>query len=114
MRQLVRMFCDVCLSVGGECMECVIVQRIFRACAMLLQLSLSLSLLLFTFRSFAVPRRSNPLVEYMLNGTAVKEALAHGKNMQGRDCDALYPGCPLDRTSINGVLSKFMPSATEQ
>lgn len=46
----------------------------------------------------------------MLNGTAIKEALANGRNMQGRDCDALYPGCPLDRTTINGVLNKFLPN----
>lgn len=58
--------------------------------------------------------RSNPLVEYMLNGTAIKEALANGKDTLGRDCDTLYPGCPLDRTSINGVLNKFLPNAGEQ
>lgn len=57
---------------------------------------------------------SNPLVEYMLNGTAIKEALANGKDTLGRDCDTLYPGCPLDRTSINGVLNKFLPTAGEQ
>lgn len=54
---------------------------------------------------------SNPLVDYMLKGTAVKEALENGRNVKGRDCDTLYPACPMDRNTINGVLNKFLPTA---
>lgn len=75
-------------------MECVIVVRWF-------------------ISSYLLHIRSNPLVEYMLNGTAIKEALTNGKNTKGRDCDELYPGCPLDRTSINGVLEKFLPQSAK-
>lgn len=53
---------------------------------------------------------SNPLVEYMLNGTAIKEALTNGRNTLAQDCDVIYPGCPLDRSTINGVLNKYLPN----
>lgn len=52
----------------------------------------------------------NALVEYMLDGTAIKEALQNGKNMQERDCDSIYPGCPLDKTTINNMLTKLLPN----
>lgn len=45
----------------------------------------------------------------MLDGTAIKEALENGKNAQQRDCDSIYPGCPLDKESINNMLNKFLP-----
>lgn len=51
----------------------------------------------------------NALVEYMLNGTAIKEAMDNGKNMKSRECDAIYPGCPLDRTTVNNMLTKMLP-----
>lgn len=47
----------------------------------------------------------------MLKGTAVKEALENGRNAKGRDCDVLYPACPTDRNTLNGVLNKFLPTA---
>lgn len=46
----------------------------------------------------------------MLDGTAIKEALQNGKNMQERDCDSIYPGCPLDKTTINNMLTKLLPN----
>lgn len=51
----------------------------------------------------------NALVEYMLDGTAIKEAVDNGKSIDGRDCDSIYPGCPLDRQSSMQVLTKLLP-----
>lgn len=53
----------------------------------------------------------NALVEYMLDGTAVKEALENGKNLNADNCDKLYAGCPLDKQQSLQVLSKLLPSA---
>lgn len=45
----------------------------------------------------------------MLDGTAIKEALENGKNMDARDCDTIYPGCPLDKQSSMQMLTKLLP-----
>lgn len=45
----------------------------------------------------------------MLEGTAMKEAIANAKNPNGRDCDATYPACPLDRQAAMNMLRKFLP-----
>jgi hypothetical protein len=45
----------------------------------------------------------------MLDGTAIKEAIENGKNLNGRDCDAIYPTCPLDRKSAIQMMRKFLP-----
>jgi hypothetical protein len=45
----------------------------------------------------------------MLEGTAMKEAIENGKNPSGRDCDLIYPACPLDRQSAMQMLKKFLP-----
>lgn len=52
---------------------------------------------------------SNSIVEYMLDGTAIKEAISNGKNPSGRDCDSVYPACPLDRQSALQMMKKFLP-----
>lgn len=51
----------------------------------------------------------NSIVDYMLDGTAIKDAIENGKNPTGRDCDTIYPACPLDRESALQLLKKFMP-----
>jgi hypothetical protein len=51
----------------------------------------------------------NSIVDYMLEGTAMKDAIENGKNPQGRDCEVIYPACPLDRQSAMQMLKKFLP-----
>ena len=45
----------------------------------------------------------------MIDGTAIKEAMENGKNPNGRDCDLIYPACPLDRQSALDMVKKFFP-----
>ncbi len=45
----------------------------------------------------------------MLDGTAIKEALENGKNAEARDCDTIYPGCPIDKQSSMQILTKLLP-----
>lgn len=47
----------------------------------------------------------------MIDGTAVKEALANGKNLDADSCDKLYAGCPLDKDQSLQILSKLLPTA---
>lgn len=54
---------------------------------------------------------SNALVEYMIDGTAIKQALAHGKNLDADSCDKLYSTCPLDKEQSMQILSKLLPTA---
>ena len=51
----------------------------------------------------------NSIVDYMLDGTAIKEAIENGKNAAGRDCDLIYTACPLDRQSALDMMKKFLP-----
>lgn len=48
----------------------------------------------------------------MLNGTAVKQALENGKNLDADDCDKIYTSCPLDKEQTLQILSKLMPGAS--
>jgi hypothetical protein len=52
---------------------------------------------------------SNSIVDYMLDGTAIKDAIENGKNPTGRECDSIYLACPLDRQSALQMLRKFLP-----
>lgn len=45
----------------------------------------------------------------MLNGTAVKDALASGKNLDADPCDKIYSSCPLNREQTMQILAKLMP-----
>lgn len=45
----------------------------------------------------------------MVNGTAIKEAMQHGKNLDGDNCDQLYSGCPLDKQQSLKLLTKLLP-----
>lgn len=47
----------------------------------------------------------------MLNGTAVKEALENGKNLDAEPCDKVYSSCPLDREQMLQILGKLLPGA---
>ncbi|XP_053685220.1 uncharacterized protein LOC128734861 [Sabethes cyaneus] len=51
----------------------------------------------------------NSLVDYMLDGTAIKEAIKNGKQQSARTCDDLYKTCPLDRQSALQVFKKMFP-----
>lgn len=58
---------------------------------------------------------SNALVDYMLDGTAIKEAIENGKNLNGvKDCDSIYPGCPLNKEQTLNIIGKLLPSAPKQ
>lgn len=46
----------------------------------------------------------------MLDGTAIKEAIEHGKNLNGtKDCESVYPGCPLDKQQTLNIIGKLLP-----
>ncbi|ALC46849.1 Desi [Drosophila busckii] len=51
----------------------------------------------------------NSLVDYFLDGTAIKEALEHGKETNDRPCEELYASCPLDSKSATNILMKLLP-----
>ncbi|KAL5284404.1 hypothetical protein ACFFRR_006600 [Megaselia abdita] len=51
----------------------------------------------------------NSLVEYLLDGTAIKEALEHGKNTKAKTCDVIYPTCPLDSQTAMNLIAKMLP-----
>ncbi|XP_063703861.1 uncharacterized protein LOC134833472 [Culicoides brevitarsis] len=65
------------------------------------------------FEEMALSLADNSIVDYMIDGTAIKEALTNGRNGDGRDCDAIYSNCPLDRDSAIGLLKKFLPFQTK-
>lgn len=54
---------------------------------------------------------SNALIDFMLNGTAVKEALENGKNLDADACEKIYSSCPLDKQQSLQILSKLLPGA---
>ncbi|EDW13711.1 uncharacterized protein LOC6572098 [Drosophila mojavensis] len=51
----------------------------------------------------------NSLVDYLLDGTAIKEALDHGKETNDRSCEELYVSCPLNSKSATNILMKLLP-----
>nr|XP_032288892.1 uncharacterized protein LOC6633109 [Drosophila virilis] len=51
----------------------------------------------------------NSLVDYLLDGTAIKEALEHGKETNEKACEELYLSCPLDSKSATSILMKLLP-----
>lgn len=54
---------------------------------------------------------SNALVDFMLNGTAIKSALESGKNLDGEACDKIYSSCPLTKEQSLQIFSKLLPNA---
>nr|XP_036674668.1 uncharacterized protein LOC108010916 [Drosophila suzukii]XP_036674669.1 uncharacterized protein LOC108010916 [Drosophila suzukii] len=56
----------------------------------------------------------NALVDYLLDGTAIKEALEQGKRSNDRACEEVYSNCPLDSKSATDILMKLMPKKSSQ
>ncbi|XP_049304373.1 uncharacterized protein LOC105223032 [Bactrocera dorsalis] len=52
----------------------------------------------------------NPLVGYLLDGTAIKEALESGKRVNEKPCEQVYTSCPLDNKTAANLLTKFLPT----
>ncbi|KAH8311220.1 hypothetical protein KR044_005018 [Drosophila immigrans] len=55
----------------------------------------------------------NSLVDYLLDGTAIKEALEHGKEVNSRPCEELYESCPLDGASATNIIMKLLPKKSK-
>ncbi|KAM7363424.1 DM4/DM12 domain-containing protein Desiccate, partial [Cochliomyia hominivorax] len=51
----------------------------------------------------------NSLVDYLLDGTAIKEALEHGKRINTKPCEDVYTNCPLDSKKLTNMLIKLLP-----
>lgn len=51
----------------------------------------------------------NSIVEYMLDGTPIKEALENGRNDKVNKCEIIYPGCHLDQETLLQMLKRFLP-----
>lgn len=64
-----------------------------------------------TYSLFINQFSSNALIDFMLNGTAVKEAIENGKNLDADPCDKVYSSCPLDREQMLQILGKLLPGA---
>ncbi|XP_037807653.1 uncharacterized protein LOC119601040 isoform X1 [Lucilia sericata] len=54
----------------------------------------------------------NSLVDYLLDGTAIKEALEHGKKINTKPCEEVYINCPLDSKKVTSMLIKLLPKKT--
>ncbi|XP_011194894.2 uncharacterized protein LOC105220179 [Zeugodacus cucurbitae] len=52
----------------------------------------------------------NTLVGYLLDGTAIKEALEIGKKVNGKPCEQMYTSCPLDNKTAANLLMKLLPN----
>ncbi|XP_075147367.1 DM4/DM12 domain-containing protein Desiccate [Haematobia irritans] len=55
----------------------------------------------------------NSLVDYLLDGTAIKEALERGRNMNMKPCDHIYNNCPIDSEVAAKILTKLVPKQSE-
>lgn len=55
----------------------------------------------------------NSLVDYLLDGSAIKEALEHGKEIDNKPCEELYVSCPLDSASATNILMKLLPKKSK-
>uniref|UniRef100_A0A1B0CDQ5 Uncharacterized protein n=2 Tax=Lutzomyia longipalpis TaxID=7200 RepID=A0A1B0CDQ5_LUTLO len=51
----------------------------------------------------------NSIVEYMLDGTPIKEALENGRNDRAGTCETLYPGCRMDQETLLQMVKRFLP-----
>lgn len=47
----------------------------------------------------------------MLNGTAIKEALENGRNLDADNCDKIYKSCPLDKQQSLQILTNLLPDS---
>lgn len=51
----------------------------------------------------------NSMVNYIIDGTAIKEAVENGKTENGIDCDQIYSGCPINQQSAMAILTNMLP-----
>lgn len=58
---------------------------------------------------YCVSPPRNSIIDYMLDGTAIKEAIKNGKMQTARSCDEIYSTCPLDRQSTLKLFKKMFP-----
>ncbi|XP_061392685.1 uncharacterized protein LOC133328144 [Musca vetustissima] len=54
----------------------------------------------------------NSLTDYMLDGTAIKEALDQGRNLNAKPCGHIYSNCPVNSETMIKMLNKFLPMPT--
>ncbi|XP_054733033.1 uncharacterized protein LOC129240966 isoform X1 [Anastrepha obliqua] len=54
----------------------------------------------------------NALVDYLIDGTAIKEALEIGKRVNEKPCKQVYISCPMDNKTATDVLLKLLPKKT--
>ncbi|KAK4884480.1 hypothetical protein RN001_000751 [Aquatica leii] len=53
---------------------------------------------------------NNPLLSYMLDGSAMKQAIDMGKQGDVEKCASLYVKCPVSRDNVMQVISSLLPS----
>ncbi|XP_019895218.1 uncharacterized protein LOC101894629 [Musca domestica] len=51
----------------------------------------------------------NSLLDYLLDNTAIKEALDHGRNLNSKPCEDIYINCPVNSETMTKMLNKFLP-----
>ncbi|XP_055905330.1 uncharacterized protein LOC129940852 [Eupeodes corollae] len=51
----------------------------------------------------------NSLVDYLLDGTAIKEALENGRKINGKECELIYSSCPVDSKTAMNVVTTLLP-----
>lgn len=53
---------------------------------------------------------SNSLFSYMLDGTAIKEAVEIGKNGDNEKCSSFYMKCPVNKENVMQIATSLLPS----
>ncbi|XP_073812706.1 DM4/DM12 domain-containing protein Desiccate isoform X2 [Musca autumnalis] len=54
----------------------------------------------------------NSLMDYLLDGTAIKEALDQGRNTDAKPCGDIYMNCPLNSETVMKMLKRIVPNKT--
>lgn len=67
---------------------------------------------LLTFLSYfnTINFYSNPLFSYMLDGSAIKQAVDMGKTGNLEKCASLYMKCPVSKENITQIITNLLPS----
>lgn len=53
---------------------------------------------------------SNSIFSYMLDGTAIKQAVELGKQGNSESCATLYSKCPINRENVMQIVGNLLPS----
>lgn len=53
---------------------------------------------------------SNSLFSYMLDGTAIKQAVDLGKQDNFDSCESLHTKCPINRENIMQIIENLLPA----